>query len=678
MTPSLFRLAACGLAALVVAAPAAGTDQQADEIVVTAARQARPWLETFGNTARIPGERIELLSAQHVHELGTQAPGTWISRGSGQEHLTALRSPVLTGPGACGAFLMLEDGIPLRPTGFCNVNQLFEVPSELAGSTEVLRGPANALYGSNGLHGTLNFLMPVPGGRPGWAGSVESGPDAYYRARLAWDGELGQGQINAGGLVDSYDGWRDSSGYDQQKGFVRWQRGALRAGFSATNLDQDTATFIRGEKAYKDSTLRESNPNPEAFREADSQRAFLAWDISPAQELKTYLRRSDMKFLQHFLPGQPLEKNGQLSGGFLWTARHALLGGTLTAGLDGEIARGELEETQRQDLGPDSNRPTGTHYDYDVWSAMLASYAQLERLLSDRWVLQAGLRVEYLRYDYDNKILDGNTRDDGTACTTGCLFFRPADRTDDFLEATPNVGLLFRIDDASSAWITLTRGFRAPQATELYRLQNGQSVDELDPETIDSLELGWRRSAGPGSLEVSAFAMQKDNYIFRDSDGLNVSDGKTEHLGVEFQADLAFDSGLYASLAGTWAKHTYDFDRSISGGETIRSGDDVDTAPRTLGSARVGYSRGRALAEVEWVHQGDYYLNAANTAEYDGHDIFNFRSRWRFTDDWSLALRVRNLTDKKYADRADFAFGSFRYLPARDREVFVELAYRLL
>ena len=126
-------------------------------------RYCEPLLDTFGNTARLPGERIELLNAQHVHQLGVQAPGTWISRGSGQEHLTALRSPVLTGPGACGAFLMLEDGIPLRPTGFCNVNQLFETPSELASSAEVLRGPGNALYGSNSLHGTLNFLLPGVG-----------------------------------------------------------------------------------------------------------------------------------------------------------------------------------------------------------------------------------------------------------------------------------------------------------------------------------------------------------------------------------------------------------------------------------------------------------------------------------------------------------------------------------
>ena len=45
-----------------------------------------------------------------------------IQRGSGQESLTALRSPVLTGAGACGAVLVLEDGIPIRPVGTCNVN----------------------------------------------------------------------------------------------------------------------------------------------------------------------------------------------------------------------------------------------------------------------------------------------------------------------------------------------------------------------------------------------------------------------------------------------------------------------------------------------------------------------------------------------------------------------------
>ena len=72
----------------------------------------------------ISEDELVQLDAQHPKQIFRRSPGVWISRGSGQEHLTAIRSPVLTGPGACGSFLLLEDGIPIRPTGFCNVNDL--------------------------------------------------------------------------------------------------------------------------------------------------------------------------------------------------------------------------------------------------------------------------------------------------------------------------------------------------------------------------------------------------------------------------------------------------------------------------------------------------------------------------------------------------------------------------
>ena len=74
----------------------------------------------------ISEDELVQLDAQHPKQIFRRSPGVWISRGSGQEHLTAIRSPVLTGPGACGSFLLLADGIPIRPTGFCNVNGLFE------------------------------------------------------------------------------------------------------------------------------------------------------------------------------------------------------------------------------------------------------------------------------------------------------------------------------------------------------------------------------------------------------------------------------------------------------------------------------------------------------------------------------------------------------------------------
>ena len=63
-------------------------------------------------------KELEDLDAQHPKQIFRRSPGVWISRGSGQEHLTAIRSPVLSGPGACGSFLILEDGLPLDQPDF--------------------------------------------------------------------------------------------------------------------------------------------------------------------------------------------------------------------------------------------------------------------------------------------------------------------------------------------------------------------------------------------------------------------------------------------------------------------------------------------------------------------------------------------------------------------------------
>ena len=110
----------------------------------------------------------------------------------------------------------------------------------------------------------------------------------------------------------------------------------------------------------------------------------------------------------------------------------------------------------------------------------------------------------------------------------------------------------------------------------------------------------------------------------------------------------------------------------------IRKGNDVDTAPRTMGSLHVGYDIPPGLLELEWVHMDSYQLNAANTAKYDGHDILNLRGVWRIADRWAAAIRLNNIADDDYADRADFAFGSYRYLPARGRELFLEISYQTL
>ena len=104
------------VACLCVAPCLAAASELIEEIVVVETLGDR--LGTAGSVGRVNAEAIAEIRPTHIHEALVRVPGVWISRGSGHEHLTAIRSAVLTGAGACGAFLYLEDGLPIRPAGF--------------------------------------------------------------------------------------------------------------------------------------------------------------------------------------------------------------------------------------------------------------------------------------------------------------------------------------------------------------------------------------------------------------------------------------------------------------------------------------------------------------------------------------------------------------------------------
>lgn len=657
------------------------------EIIVTAQRREQPAIEHAGNIAGLQADTLAGVRHQHVHELFTRVSGVWLSRGSGQESLTAIRSPVLTGPGSCGGFLFLEDGIPTRPAGFCNVNQLFEVHTEQAQSIEVIRGPGNALYGANALHGTVNTLMPMPGERRRPQLAAEAGANDYYRLRAQIPFDSSAAHLVSFVLTDD-GGFRDDTGYRQAKLHMKatsaFYGGELTTALSLSDLDQDTAGFITGRDAYRDPERNRSNPNPEAFREAASARLYAIWSRKlPAFDLdvRPYVRRTDMRFLQHFLPGQPLEENGHVSAGVITAFTFTGDRYQTVAGFDLEWSDVFLRQTQ-QGPTPGSDflretRPEGKHYDYDVSGLNAAVYAQVSRQLSDRLTIAAGLRAEHVAYDYDNRMLSGNTRDDGTACGFGgCLYTRPEDRSDSFSVLVPKLSAAWRADGDTTIYTTLSQGFRPPQMTELYRLQSGQTVAELDTENLDSLEIGVRRMKADWTADLSAFVMRKRDSVFRDAEGFNVSGARSRHEGIEAAIDVELYPGWLLSLDASYARHRYDFDRIAARGETFVAGRDIDTAPRWLGSAEIVYDDpSGAHWALQWTAIGRYYLDAENRFEYPGHGIFNLRVGIPLARGVGLFVRLNNLGDRAIADRADYAFGEYRYFPGRGREVFAELRF---
>jgi iron complex outermembrane receptor protein len=478
-------------------------------------------------------------------------------------------------------------------------------------------------------------------------------------------------------------GFRTDSGYRQGKMHIKRNSklagGDLMLAFSATDLDQDTAGFIFGKDAYKDPVASVENLNPEAFRDASSQRLYGVWTGTMAGidlDIRPFIRHTDMEFLHHFMPGLPLEENGHVSAGLISAATFTRQNSQTVVGMDLEWADVFLKQTQAQPTR--GSRPMGKHYDYNVESLGLAVFAQTEYQIRDRFSLGAGVRLDYLGYDYDNLMLDGNTKDDGTECGSGgCLFTRPADRTDSFTNIAPKLSVSFQVDEQTQVFSSLARGFRAPQMLELYRLQNGQQVSDLDSERIDSLEAGIRLYRDNWSGDIVAYTMRKRDSVFRDAEGFNVTGARSRHRGIETGLDWQFNSGWAVSVDATYALHTYDFN-ATGRGEAFVAGREMDSAPRLTGSVELKYDPGRKVnLGLQWTTMDEYFLDAENRFTYPGHSLAHLRTSIRLNARLELIARLNNITDKAVADRADYSNRNYRYFPGRGRELFVEIRYSL-
>lgn len=660
------------------------------QVVVTGKRAGQRRSELTGNSALLNSDELQLVRHAHVAQALVRVAGVNFARGSGQEYLPAVRSPVLTGGGACGSVLAAADGVPLRAAGFCNVNELFDAHTEAAQRIEIIRGPAQVSFGSNAVHGVVNIISPSLANASSPAISLEAGPEDFYRTHVASGSAFDAHNVRADITLAQDRGFRASSGYDQQKVTLQHgyetttnNLGALNARsiFTYSNLRQQTASYLKGSLAYKDDALRETNDDPNAYRNAQSARFLheLRYSIGEQSLLivTPYARYAEMDFLMHFLPGQPVESNGQVSAGVQTNYQFSgAQGWIINTGVDVELTDAFLRQTQYGSISV-ATIPQGKQYDYQVYATQASYFVDIDWPLAQHLWLSTGLRYEYMAYDYNNRMLAGRTDEDGAACGFGgCRYSRPADRNDRFNNWSPSVGLRYELAVNHQLYFNASHGFRAPQATELYRLQRDQITAELDSEEIFGLEFGGRGQTATLAYEINIFAYKKDNVIFRDSDFFNVANGQTTHRGLEVALDYQLRTDLVAGVRGTYAQHKYANNRE-SGGVKL-SGKQLDSAPLHFGTAFLRRSFDlRGQLELEWVHQSRYYTDPENEHRYAGHDYLNLRGQWNLTNDWQAGFRLLNITDVQYAERADYTgFSGDRYFPSAPRSLFVDIEYR--
>lgn len=613
-------------------------------------------------------EALKERARNHPAEAINVLPGVNVQMNSGQEHLIALRSPVLTGGAGQGSFLILENGLPTRSSAFGNVNGLFEPLHELASGVEVIVGPGSAKYGSNAVHGLINFNLPDPDNAQS---KFDVSASSLGHQNLRGLARFGESSL-VGLSLHNDTGWRSNTGVGQQKLYVAHSFDLAGwsglAWMSATNLNQETADFIQGPKAYRDLEIARGNDDPDAFRDAQSARAAVQlirvggrFDL----RITPYARWQEMEFRQHFLPYKGFEENGHSAFGVQtradWEASPNV---DLRVGFDTDFATGYLLETQPDPFGffpGDTRFPVGAHYDYDVDTDVYALWAEIDWQASKDLNVVAGLREEVQFYDYRTNIPVGI---DGRFNVAG-------DRSDDFELFTPKIGLVYDLTETNALFVNLARGQRAPQASDLYRLQSQQLPGEARVETLDNFEAGMRGEVFNGVLtyQVAAYTAEKDNFFFRDADGLNVSNGSTRHQGVDGIWRFRWIDQFAIEGSASWSDQTYTFDRPANG---IIDGNNIDTAPEWLADLAFIWGPQKSFSwQIEAEYVGEYFTNPANTRDYPGHLVFHAGASYEIGDEIEVYARIRNLFDLEYADRADFAFGDDRYFPSEPLNITV-------
>jgi outer membrane receptor protein involved in Fe transport len=685
------------------APPATGPATQLSAVTVTGTREKALLAETPVSVGAIAAESIRDTAPLHPGQLLGQVPGVAVAVTNGEGHTTAIRQPFTTSP----VYLFLEDGIPIRATGFFNHNALYEVNLPLAGGVEVIRGPGTALYGSDAIGGIVNILSRAPTGAPRYSLSGEAGSFGTWRFLGSGGGAFSE---QAGVQVDlnatHTAGWRDRTAYDRQSANLRCDqrlgdRTMLKTIVGASKIDQQTGansplTFAD----YLNNPTR--NNLPIAYRKVSAARLSVEYERQfdgSMLSVVPYFRDNAMELNGSYnLNSDPrLENTHNVSYGLLakWRQNLPFLRARLIGGLDLDYSPGSRREDNLlvTRTGTGANTVFSAYtlgariYDYRVTFQSASPYVHSEFSLTRALRFTAGVRYDALRYKMSNNLPAGTV----PASVLGATRFYgqlAADRAE-FSRVSPKLGATYALTPHTHAYASYNFGFRAPSEGQLYRAGNDTTAANalarsqlalgLRPIQATQLELGLRGELGVWSYNLAAYDLGKKHDLVSQRDlatnvTTNVNAGKTDHRGVELGLGARLAEGLRFDTAFSCARHRYvDWVTATAS----FSGRTIESAPRILVNTRLTWHPvSDSMLQIEWVRIGAYWLEAGNSSafgRYPGHDLLNLRGSYALTKNLSLFARVMNATDKRFADSASVTSNTPVFSPGLPRAFYAGL-----
>lgn len=552
---------------------------------------------------------------------------------------------------------------------------------------EILKGPASALYGSDGLAGLVNFITRDPSSflRDGksFGGSASlgySGDDNGRRAGVTLAGKpnetlqwllsanLGRshelenrGSYNAPNADRTTPNpQRDRSGAllakviltpnaDQRHGFTfehieKTSRYDLLSGLAKppyastsvvglnarTDLQRDRFTYDG--RLRLDSVMADSLQATVSYQKSKSREYIFEDRFSAADRSRdvTY----DESTWQFGLQADKLVRTGD------WAQK-------ITYGFD--YARTNVENLQTG-LVP----PAGESYPLkrfpDTRETSSAFYVQ-DEFIHDRWSITPGIRFDRFSLDADQAGFNAQA-----VSLSGSA-------------VSPKLGVLFRATPQWSVYGNYASGFKAPNAFQVNNffentISGYRTIPNpnLKPEKSQNIELGVRGRTGLLNFDVAAFSGNYKDLIENDRQvgGVfgsrvnpatfqSVNIGRARISGFEVKGELDFtDNGMGFSVPFAWGQ-TRGRDRSNN-----RPLNSIDPRKINLGLA---YKAPAWSVRLDAVHHAAKKRSDVDSAEITTGGVqfltpsattLDLSAQWRINRDLRLNASITNLTNKRY------------------------------
>ena len=558
------------------------------------------------------------------------------------------------------------------------------VDLDILKSVEIVRGPACALYGSDGLAGSVSFITKDPADVLGADRSWSLGASTSYASA---DEQFSQGVLGAArfGALETLVAYTHRDGEGQETG---GENNAANTDRTTENPEDNRSNSLLAKALYSfndanrvrltlDHRDRDVNWNVlsaiskpplaatsvlglTAFDDVNRDRVTLDYEFTGAStalsgaQVAVYYQDSDTR--QYSAEDRNTAPDRIRDQSFDTTVRgvNVQLTSSFTTGAveHGLVYGLDYSTTRTQSVRNGTVPPIGESFPshgFPNTDHVLAGAFVQDEVSIGRWSLFPALRWDYYEIDPE---------DDP-------LFVAAVPAGQDDTHLTPKLGVLFRVNEQVSLFANAAAGFKAPAPSQV---NNGftnpianyrsESNPQLRPETSETIELGARARSGRWSATVAAFAGRYEDFIEQVQTGgtftptdpavfqyVNLTEAKI--YGAEASGRVELGAGFAVNAAASFARG----DSKLDGVETPLPSIDPfklvtglewhDSADRFGTQAYVTYSDSKSPSRAGVTCTPSCFMP-------DSFVVADLVGWWNITEATVLRAGVFNVTDEKY------------------------------